>query len=176
MSRSVQKRMEKTKAFQFTLIEVIIIIVIVALLSALILPFIAKKRQESIKLKCKNNLTQIGLSMCAYYGVYSNRPNISGRKGLQLLASEGFLENTQCYVCPNTNDIVKTKNDIATNSSYAYVGGKDEDHKLGTALASDRAYNHNKFGNILFIDAHVKGFSGANWSSNRGKSILGDFK
>ena len=31
------------------------------------------------------------------------------------------------------------------------------------------------YGNILFIDGHVKGYAGADWYSNRGGTHLTDF-
>ena len=173
------KRMIKQKTFRFTLIEALIIVAIIVVLAALILPYMAKKREEAIRVKCSNNLKQIALSLNAYWNCAGGGlPKDNGRLGLQTLADSGFLDNTQCYTCPNTKDIVYTKSDVSVNASYAYASGLSEIEPppVGRAMASDRAYNHNNFGNILFFDNHVKGYSGANWSSNFGGSVLGDFK
>jgi len=63
---------------------------------------------------------------------------------------------------------------ISTNASYAYAGGLTEASSVDSAVASDRSGNHNKYGNILFVDGHVKGYAGGSWSVNW-KSDLGDF-
>lgn len=173
--------MIKQKAFRFTLIEAIIIIVILAVLSALILPFIANKREQAKRKECENNLKKIGFAMVFYGGCNGTEryPFFDGRTGLQLLAETGFMENTQVYVCPSTDDFVADKSKIPTNSSYCYKGDIEETSPspvLGKATTADRANNHNKYGNILFQNNQVKGYSGANWSSNFGGSVLVDFK
>jgi prepilin-type processing-associated H-X9-DG protein len=111
-----------------------------------------------------------------YSNVYNEEyPNLNGRAGLQMLATDGFLENTQVYTCPSTNDIVFSKYNISMNSSYAYAGGINEASSVDSGIVMDRSHNHKKYGNILFVDGHVKGYAGSNWSASRGDSHFPEF-
>jgi prepilin-type processing-associated H-X9-DG protein len=159
----------------FTMVEMGVLLVIALILGVLVVAT-AMKRESSKKISCTSNLKIIGLSTRMYSNVYNEDfPHKNGRAGLQMLADEGFLEATKCYICPSTNDKVYTTTDVSINASYAYAGGITESTSVASALASDRALNHTKYGNILFVDGHVKGFAGISWSSSRGNSILTDF-
>lgn len=168
--------MKKYKIFRLTLIEVVVIVVIAVVLGLLGVSGHYKARQSARKIACISNLKQIALSMRMYSNKYQEAfPNQNGRLGLQMLAENGFLENTQCYVCPNTKDNVKNTSFISSSSSYCYAGGISEADSVDSALGADQANNHIKFGNMFFVDGHVKGYAGVSWSTNRGGSHLTDF-
>ncbi len=86
---------------QFTLIELLIVIAIIAILASLLLPTLNKSRQIAKSIACVNNLKQMSMQAFCYAGDYDdfmmNSPTLNTADWAGSGAQGGSGENSPCW-------------------------------------------------------------------------------
>jgi prepilin-type processing-associated H-X9-DG protein len=166
-----EKEREKS---EMILLAIVINLIAVILSSPFLLSTTHKPDKYMFRISCTSNLKLIGLSLKQYAMDYDDWfPDKSGPLGFEKLRSTGYLTDYGVYRCPSCKGPRGEGNQKLNNKIVDYVyrsGLKDNDgsDQSKTPLAWDRPTNHENYGNVLFLDGHVKGFHGANWMEQAG--------
>jgi prepilin-type processing-associated H-X9-DG protein len=169
----------------FTLVELAVLVVVVAgIVLAMVIHVrlsFPDRREESIKMKCKNNLRQLGTGMIQYIDQYGGGryytwpgPQKASFTGGQWVASmywTKLLCEPDLYVCPKSGDRNNKGKALGrcfgpigpTDVSYAgrtgILGAITDKMPSNTLMMSDdteATANHEDGMNLLFFDAHVE--------------------
>lgn len=158
----------------FTLIEIIIVCAILTLLAALVIPQMARAKDQAILSLCANNLYQLS-RLSAPFMDDNNDHNIiiHNSKFIKFVTSEHHHSYKESFNCPGSNNIATIDNIWA---DYEFYFPWPENYPSDNVVATDRirdyatlefwptsrrhirpSLNHkNRYTNALFGDGHVE--------------------
>ena len=99
MHRSQVKMKRGSKGF--TIVELLVAITILAILTALLLPAIQQSREAARKIKCANNMKQLGLAMHSYAQSHGRLPPDTQATSVRRIMSKAGPGVLCCYLISN---------------------------------------------------------------------------
>jgi prepilin-type N-terminal cleavage/methylation domain-containing protein len=119
----------------FTLIEMLVVIAIITILAGLLLPVLARAREQARRTACSNNLANIvkcchlyALDHDAVFPIYGASLDSDGLKALNLLFNDKYLKDARVFACPSANanlSIRQATDKIGKVSGQSISGGGD---------------------------------------------------
>jgi len=166
--------MKKTKK-GFTLIELLVVIAIIAILAAMLLPALARAREQARRSVCISNLKQLGLALKMYSQDYKEFFPLASNAAIAPTANDAstqstvenlrllydaYISSVDTFTCPSdikkNSSITNTSDLLYQKVSYAYARSLSEQVDTETVLMVDRAGEN---------DDGVTAGAGGRWNS-----------
>ncbi len=159
----------RRKKYNFTLIELLIVIAIISVLSGLLLPSLNKAKGKAQKASCANNLRQIGYALASYTGDYrSVFPRVAIMRSIEPdlptlpeVLSPHLGGNVTVFRCPSdqgingivgvfsdqeegSDEVVSTSFEYASNNGRPDFDNEGSSYEFNNWLAGRRANNRSR--------------------------------
>ena len=157
-------KMKNTEKRDFTLIELLITIAIIAILAAMLLPSLNKALESARGINCMSNLKQVGLQMAIYADANKDCVFVSGKWSTKL-----YNNNIPKYFFCPSNKFFKYKSSytygirigINYNGDYPYIYNNTSPYIDSTVLNTVRIKVPSKF--LILGDSVYYGEDSNDW-------------
>jgi prepilin-type processing-associated H-X9-DG protein len=160
--REVSRRDKSRRPRQaITLIELLVVIFIIGLLVALLLPAVQAARVAAMRVKCANNLHQIGLAIHSYADTFDGRfprstHGTTDFESTWIYTLAPFMENVDkiriCPADPKWKERLDNQGTSYVLNEYICVPGPDQALRLSDLRATSRTI-------VVFTGSDDKGFA-----------------
>ncbi len=156
----------------FTLIELLITISIIAILAGLLFPALNNARESAYRTSCRNNLKQIGVMLSTYHTDFKRFPHALSMLSADPTESTGpVLRTTLKNYGGESDGVFRCQRDLKPQSSYE--SAEEDDYTYDSATSDKTFFETEKISYEYFNTGHYFNNS-SQWVSRR--RILQDFR